>query len=618
MINKKRIRFLALILMVATLCSMLAACATPSEPANGDPSDTTTDTTTVPDGPGSNDGTTSNSDSTSTDPTTSKPVVSTLAKEELSKYKIVRSLEYDADVYTAFTALKTALDTVFDIRMNAATDIVKQDGIPQDAYEILVGDTNRISTVNFAANEFQIGRAGNRIYILAATPALVKSAVEYFIANNITAEGITFSAMKAAYFINGEGDIKNVTEVVVTGDIIVGALNNDENSGGSNNNNNNTTPSTTNDLILRNMESAQYIYGAKQNFIKKDSNGKDVISESNSKMLICHISDMHADITRFNNSLEYAEYFGADFIIHTGDTTTWCMDDQYGNGHEYFKDAALKSDIPMYNTIGNHETFDLNGKLTNEYLHKELIDGLKNIVSPNGRGYYHVDFKDYKLRLIVMNPFDYDDMSDPQISSRRESYTISQAQCDWLVEILKDAAEKDYGVIIASHEADIDIAADQNDLGFCQRYEVFPWGGPSTHNHIVADIVDAFKDAKSINKTVTFGSGVTVTVNTSFEKQGEFICHLSGHRHGDFVGYLEEYPDQISITMPPSGCYPDGYHNIGEELSDLARIPGTVSEDCINFYTIDREKKTISIVRVGATVNDQLQKRIALQLSYDK
>ena len=55
---------------------------------------------------------------------------------------------------------------------------------------------------------------------------------------------------------------------------------------------------------------------------------------------------------------------------------------------------------------------------------------------------------------------------------------------------------------------------------------------------------------------------------------------------------------------------------MGETASDLPRIPGTVSEDCINFYVIDREKKQITIVRAGAHINDTLDQRLFERINY--
>ncbi len=361
-----------------------------------------------------------------------------------------------------------------------------------------------------------------------------------------------------------------------------------------------------NTLILRNMESAQYIYAAKKNFIMRHG----ITSESSSRVLIGHFSDIHGDMKRFENALEYFEYFGVDFAIHTGDLVMWDMQNEY----DFFARADERSAIPLYNCIGNHETFQGKYKPTNEELHEALLSKLKNIKSPNNRGYYYVDFPKHNIRIIAVNNYDYD---AEDAEALRESYTISQEQCDWLIGVLKEAAKIGYGVIIFSHESDIPIPPASNDFGFCQRFEPHPWGIPKKHEHIIADIVDAFRHGKEIKKEVTWACGLKTTVCDKFETKGEFICYLNGHRHGDYVGYLPDFPDQLSIGMTCSGCFPEGYHNIGEETSDLARIPDTVTEDAVNFYTLDREKKTISIVRIGAAVNDEFKTRRALQLKYE-
>ena len=106
-------------------------------------------------------------------------------------------------------------------------------------------------------------------------------------------------------------------------------------------------------------------------------------------------------------------------------------------------------------------------------------------------------------------------------------------------------------------------------------------------------------------------------MNCCFDQPGEFIAYLSGHLHGDYTGYLEKYPDQLSLKMSTSGCDLPHYQNkIGETASDLPRIPGTVSEDCINFYIIDRQKKQITLVRAGACINDSLEQRLYERLDY--
>ena len=359
-------------------------------------------------------------------------------------------------------------------------------------------------------------------------------------------------------------------------------------------------------VVLRNSEAEQYICAARKNFKLKNE-----ISESTSKMLICHFSDIHGDIERFNNILELINYYKPEFAVHTGDLTVWNSEDNT----DFFFEGIKELNVPVYNSIGNHETFDNNGTLINEYLHKRYIAPMKNIYCNAEKGWYYSDFENHKLRLVVLNPYEY----FHENFRIRDRMAFLQEQCNWLIDTLKDASKKEYAVIIASHEFAENIPAAANDFGFCQRFMPHPWSPPKERkpNYIIEDIVDAFKHGKTLKKEYNCEvSGETVSIDCSFECCGEFICYIGGHYHGDYVGYLPYHNDQLSITMTCSGCFPPNYHNIGDECSDLPRIPGTVSEDAVNFYVIDREKKIITIVRVGASVNDIMEKRIVLTLPY--
>lgn len=358
------------------------------------------------------------------------------------------------------------------------------------------------------------------------------------------------------------------------------------------------------DVILRNSRSEQYLCAARKNFIEADG----VLSESASKTVFCHFSDLHGDWERYDNVLDMINYFKPLFAVHTGDLVCWDSND----GYDYFRYKAKNVETPIYNCIGNHETFRGNEVLSNEFLHERYIKPLKDIHSED-RGYYYVDFEEQNLRLVVLNDYENDGW---EVHWDR-GYEILQKQCDWLCGVLKECEQKKLGVIIASHECDEPIVPGSNDIGFCQRTEPYPWGHPTPHCHIVADIVDAFKNAKKLEKSYKWEkSGNTVEVLCSFEEKNEFICYLNGHRHGDYAGYLPSYPDQLSLGMTCSGCFPAGYHNIGDEISDLPRIPGTLSEDAVNMCVLDREKRTVSVVRFGAYVNDRFEERIAAKFNY--
>ena len=381
------------------------------------------------------------------------------------------------------------------------------------------------------------------------------------------------------------------------------------------------------DVVIRNVLAEQYICGARKTFRSEIFQESD----SDSKMLIGHISDIHGDVIRLSNAMDLFNHYAPEFVVCTGDNVYWNMSEDF----HYIANTFSQSSIPAYICIGNHDTFmdkpsttlprhecgvllrNEDGiPLTNDYLHQVFVEEMKNVEGDADKaGYFYVDFEKRGVRLIVLNDYEY----YHENCKVRNKYTILERQANWLIEVLKDAAQKEYGVIIADHEGPGKIKMGEHK--FCQRVEPFPWGKPKLDTPCVdmlCDIVNAYKHAETLCCSYHFEtSNQTVTVNCTFEKPGEFIAYLSGHRHGDYVGFLEKYPDQLSLNMPCSCCDLSHYQNtMGETASDLPRIPGTVSEDCINFYVIDREKKQITIVRVGAFINDTLDQRLFERINY--
>lgn len=365
-------------------------------------------------------------------------------------------------------------------------------------------------------------------------------------------------------------------------------------------------------VVIRNSEAETLICAARKNFIQGHT-----VSESSSKTFICHFSDIHGDWERLNHILELLEYYKPDFAIHTGDLVTWNSADNT----DYFFHKTNVSSVPVFNSIGNHETFGANGlhaggPHTNEYLHERYISPLKNIHTNAHKGWYYTDFPSRKLRLIVLNPYEYFSEADYQL---RGKCFFLQEQCDWFISTLQEAAWKEYAVMVASHEFAEEIPAAANNWGFCQRFSPYPWGMPRKRpaHYIIEDIVEAFRLGTALDCEFSYELiQQKIAIHCCFEKKGEFICYLAGHRHGDYVGYLPSHPSQLSITMTCSGCFPPKYHNIGEELSDLPRIPRTICEDAVNFYIIDQTAGKISIIRIGASMNDQMQVRRFLALPY--
>lgn len=158
-------------------------------------------------------------------------------------------------------------------------------------------------------------------------------------------------------------------------------------------------------VIIRNTLAEQYICGARKTF----RHGVFEHSDSDSKMLIGHISDIRRDLPRFNNAMDLFAHYKPEFVVSTGDNVYWNMREDY----HYIANAFSQFDIPAYICIGNHDTFmdkpstilprhecgvllrNENGvPLTNEFLHQTYVEETKNVQGDEDKaGYFYVDFE---------------------------------------------------------------------------------------------------------------------------------------------------------------------------------------------------------------------------------
>lgn len=360
------------------------------------------------------------------------------------------------------------------------------------------------------------------------------------------------------------------------------------------------------EVILRNTLSEQYLCAAKKTFRTEDT-----LSFSDNKTVLVQISDLHGDLRSFQNALALIRHIKPTFAVHTGDVVTWNASDD----SRFFYDGIENETVPIFNTIGNHDTFRNERTLSEKELYEMFVSPLSGIVCDE-KPYYFVDFEKEALRLIVLCPYDFESAD----SSIRDKYAVKKEQADFLCRALSEAKEKGFGVLIAMHELADEPKLCDADNRFCQRFDPHPWGGRRAEHDpfVVEDIVEAFRRGEKIEKTYTYSrTGESFTVEHAFSGRGEFICYLTGHRHGDFCGTLAHHPGQLFFCMTCTGCFPEGYHNIGEEISDLPRIPDTVTEDALNAYVIDHEQKTVSVVRYGALINDRGEMRVFEKFRYE-
>ena len=91
--------------------------------------------------------------------------------------------------------------------------------------------------------------------------------------------------------------------------------------------------------------------------------------------------------------------------------------------------------------------------------------------------------------------------------------------------------------------------------------------------------------------------------------EAELICVLNGHTHRDYIGTMVSPYDSIVVL-----CV--GADNLLYTSNFCPRAEGTPSEDLFNVVNIDRNRKTIKIIRIGSDASITGQVRDQLLISY--
>jgi hypothetical protein len=302
---------------------------------------------------------------------------------------------------------------------------------------------------------------------------------------------------------------------------------------------------------------------------------------------IAHISDIHTDSVRYQNFINYINANNSiDASICTGDFVI-----DASNSHE-FDFIALDSGNVLH-VVGNHDK----GGITTAAVKSKLMP-------TESATYYYKDYDD--IRIIVL-----DQCLDGGTGGTLGYY--GSEQIEWLLDVLDESTDKH--VIIAMHTVENKPIPISGNSSFYQRYyrndaATGEASGSANGDTIIQNIINAFSNGTTLNKTYTFRNGDVISVNHSFSG-GVFIGYLVGHLHADFIGVDSLYNNQMYYGVTCGACVPDyaPTSNYGESYSDLTRIPSDKSEDAFNVYVIDTISRLVKVVRVGSDRNDILQDR---------
>lgn len=337
-------------------------------------------------------------------------------------------------------------------------------------------------------------------------------------------------------------------------------------------------------------------------------------------------TDIHADAVRLGNMVEYLNKIDAiDAGICLGDIAgnTWADD------ATYYTEQISKTEKPFLTVIGNHDA-GAGNTVTTSYTN--IADLVAKFITPNigyadlasgeypsGKSYYYKDFSSYKIRIIVLNNYEYPSDNDGTNFAYTRGYNCwSQDQIDWFVSVL-NSTPSDYGVIIATHFIPTSTSFDKSSIWTSSTMQYSSYSPDtvlaSADRNLLADIVNAWINGATLSKTysytVTGGSWSGITVDADFTErgEGEFITWIGGHLHMSVIGSIYSYSDQHVYLVDCSGL------NAAMQ-GDTPRKEGTRSEDAICVLSVDRELKEVKLFRIGAHFTKDAIDRLYGKYSY--
>ena len=349
-----------------------------------------------------------------------------------------------------------------------------------------------------------------------------------------------------------------------------------------------------------------------KNGFKDPLTGYDTDQYQTAKFI--YFSDSHSDFFLADESLdnvkrtiEFANNFPVklDAVIHAGDVLTpfYIVDksEAFSRANRFF-DEAKKCEAPFIFAKGNHDLNDWDnlpenmftdedfGKLI--YNHVEEKHRIKRQLKKNGSKstWHYYDIEDKRIRVVSVDINDTDKTVLTEKGTIKyhggNSFYISQEQMDWIInEALQfdNKEDKNWGVIFTMHHIPKESKFHENAV---------EW---------LLDVCAAFNKSSTFildhkhpeNSFFDLEIKADFTRYASLPQKPHIICWLLGHMHEDIF----EVHKGINVLYI--------LNNSATVISSdprVARIPGTVTQNCFDVLSIDTLHRKIRAFRYGAGV----------------
>ena len=303
--------------------------------------------------------------------------------------------------------------------------------------------------------------------------------------------------------------------------------------------------------------------------------------------LIAHYSDIHGDSVRHQKIMDICQRLGVDIILNTGDSVadTWSSGMSFIESQVYDKNKYLQC-------VGNHDSSGSTVAQRYTVMFQPYANYITLNTADQNPTYGYKDLASKNLRIFFLDPFRL------RQDGAWQQEAFGATQITWFISALKSTPAS-YGVIVMLHCNE--TAIEKNSKFYSSLREC----NQITDYSIIADIIAAFQDRGTISKTYT-NSYFTITLNEDFSSVAsgvEFIMFASGHRHDDFVGTTVGTSSPLlncNVVCATAANLVNGHD--GNQGNDLSRIEGEPNEIAFNIYSINREDKTVSIIRIGSDI----------------
>ena len=368
-------------------------------------------------------------------------------------------------------------------------------------------------------------------------------------------------------------------------------------------------------VLYRNEEAIDGIYTACRYGFTRDN------QYAGNMFCLLVAGDIHGDSVRMNSIVEFLNAlrcFDAGIMVGDISGTMW-----YDNT-DFYTQAIASANKPFLTVLGNHDA-QWNGSSgaepTQTLIYEKMIvpnipyASLAEGEHPDGKSYYYKDFVRKKIRIIILNQYDY---FNGQLDNEESPYTYgyncySQDQIDWLVNTLANTPT-DYAVICAVHSYACTVDLKTDDIFTSNHIKTTRSPGTYVDGQIIEDIIEAWVSGTTLERTYNYtqASWGSLTVSADFVNRGggEFVAFIGGHWHNSILAESHQYKYKVFHVSSAD-------LNSGASTGDQSRISGTRSEDSFVALAVNRKLKTFNLFAVGAHFCDDGRDRLYKSYSYE-